>query len=169
MITSTSLWKLSLAKTSCMTQWVLCISLYQKKYPELQLLHKKIVLLQVVIHQAVERKQEELSKVLVQILSLIITSQRSQALNWCRWDAYQLAEVNSLLWMIQFNILPKFTSMWVVWNAQHRVDKKVTEKISYLPAINQSPKSTAVVKEMMKRAQQLTVECGKRDTALTSI
>ena len=59
--------------------------------------------------------------------------------------------------------------MWVVWNAQHRVDKKVTEKILYLPAINQSPKSTAVVKEMMKRAQQLTVECGKRDTALTSI
>ena len=45
----------------------------------------------------------------------------------------------------------------------------MTEKISYLPAINQSPKSTAVVKEMMKRAQQLAVECGKRDTALTSI
>ena len=59
--------------------------------------------------------------------------------------------------------------MWVVWNAQHRIDKKVTEKISHLLAINQSPKSTAVVKEMMKRAQQLAVECEKRDTVLTSI
>ena len=169
MITSTSLWKLSLAKAPCMAQWLLCINLYQKKHPELQLLHKKIVLLQVLIQQAVERKQEELSKKMVRILSLIIRSRRSQALNWCHWDAYQLAKVNNLLWMIQFNILPKSTPMWVVWNAQHRIDKKVTEKISHLPAINQSPKSTAVVKEMMKRAQQLAVQCEKCDTVLTSI
>ena len=41
------------------------------------------------------------------------------------------------------------------------------EKIWYLPAINQSPTSTAVVKETVKWAQQLAVECGKHEMALT--
>ena len=69
--------------------------------------------------------------------------------------------------MIQFSILPKSTPMWVGWNAQHRIDKKATKKIWYLPAINQSPTSATVVKEMMKRAQQLAVECEKREFILT--
>ena len=57
--------------------------------------------------------------------------------------------------------------MWVGWNAQHRIDKKATEKIWYLPVINQPPTSTAVVKETMKRTQQLGVDCGKREITLT--
>ena len=69
--------------------------------------------------------------------------------------------------MIQFSILPKSTPMWVGWNTQHRIEKKATEKIWYLPAINQSSTSTAVVKETMKKAQQLAVECGKCEIALT--
>ena len=51
-------------------------------------------------------------------------------------ESYQLAKVNNLLWMIQFIILPKSTPIWVGWNAQHQIDKKATEKIWYLPAIN---------------------------------
>ena len=62
--------------------------------------------------------------------------------------------------MIQLSILPKSTPMWVSWNAQYRIDKKVTEKIEDLQAINQSPALTTVLKEMMKRAQQLVLECG---------
>ena len=69
--------------------------------------------------------------------------------------------------MIQFSILPKSTPMWIGWNVQHRIDKNATGKIWYLPAINLSPTSTTVVKEPMKRAQQLTVECGKREIDLT--
>ena len=80
--------------------------------------------------------------------------------------SYQLAKVNNLLWMIQFSILPKSTPMWVGWNAQYRIDKKATEKIWYLPAINQTPTLT-VVKEIMKRAQRLAMECGKREIDLT--
>ena len=57
--------------------------------------------------------------------------------------------------------------MWIGWNAQHRIDKKTTEKIWYFPAINQSSTLTAVVQEVMKRAQQLAVECGKREIVLT--
>ena len=37
----------------------------------------------------------------------------------------------------------------------------------YLSDINQSPTSTAVVKETMKRPQQLAVECGKHEIVLT--
>ena len=51
-------------------------------------------------------------------------------------ESYRLAKVNNLLWMIQFSILPK--------------DKEAAEMIWYLPAINQSPTSTTVVKETMK-------------------
>ena len=43
----------------------------------------------------------------------------------------------------------------------------MTEKIWYLLANNQSPTLTAVVKEKMKRAQQLPLECGKCEIALT--
>ena len=82
-------------------------------------------------------------------------------------ESYQVAKVNDLLRMIQFSILPKSTPMWVGWNTQHRIEKKATEKIWYLPAINQSSTSTAVVKETMKKAQQLAVECGKCEIALT--
>ena len=55
--------------------------------------------------------------------------------------------------------------MWIGWNAQHRIDKKAT--IWYFPAINQSSTFTAVVQEVMKRAEQLAVECGKREIVLT--
>ena len=82
-------------------------------------------------------------------------------------ESYQVAKVNDLLWMIQFRILPKSTLMWVGWNTQHWIDKKAAEKIWCLPAISQSPTSTAVVKETMKRAQQFAVECGKREITLT--
>ena len=50
----------------------------------------------------------------------------------------------------------KSTTMWVGWNAQHRIDKKATEKIWYLPAINQSPISITFVRETMKKVQELT-------------
>ena len=110
------------------------------------------------------------------ISSLIIISQKISSVELMplgctdqQWipESYQQAKINDLLWMIQFSILPKSTPMWVGWNAQHRINKKATEKIWYLPAINQSPTSTEVIKETMKRAQQLTKECGKREIALT--
>ena len=68
-----------------MAQWVLCTNLHQKKHPELQLTRYRIVLLELVI-QLVEEREEEPSKALVWISSLIIRSQKSQALNLCRWN-----------------------------------------------------------------------------------
>ena len=81
-------------------------------------------------------------------------------------DSYQLAKANDLLWMIYYSIPPKSTLMWVGWNAQHRIDKKVTEKIRHVLAINQSPTFIAI-KKTIKRTQQLAVECRKCEIALT--
>ena len=80
--------------------------------------------------------------------------------------SYQLAKVNDLLWIIYFSISSKSTPMWVRWNAQHRIDKKVTEKIRHVLAINQSPTLIAI-KKTIKRTQQMAVECRKREIALT--
>ena len=60
--------------------------------------------------------------------------------------------------MIQFSILPKFIPMLIGWNAQHRIDKKATEKRWYLVAINQSLTSTAVVKKNDEKG--ITIGCG---------
>ena len=57
--------------------------------------------------------------------------------------------------------------MWVGWNAQQRHDGQPTERIWYLPPINQSPTSTAVVKETMKGARQLVKKCRKNEIAVT--
>ena len=81
-------------------------------------------------------------------------------------DSYQLAKVNDLLWMIYYSIPPKSTLMWVGWNAQHRIDKKVTEKIRHVLTINQLPTLIAI-KKTIKRTQQMAVECRKREIALT--
>ena len=41
-------------------------------------------------------------------------------------ENYEFAKIEDLLWMIQFSILPKSTSMWVGRNAQYLKDKEVT-------------------------------------------
>ena len=82
-------------------------------------------------------------------------------------ETYHQEKVSDLVWMMQFSFLPQSTPMWVGWNAQQRHDCQPTERIWYLPPINQSPTSTAVVKETMKRAQQLAKECRKSEIAVT--
>ena len=59
-------------------------------------------------------------------------------------------------------------TMWVGWNAKHSpVESYIKEKIWYLPQINHSPTSTAVVKETMQRAQKLATELKKQAISVT--
>ena len=46
-------------------------------------------------------------------------------------------------------------------------DTEASEVIWYLPQINISPTSSAVVRETMKRAQRMAVECNKENIAVT--
>ena len=58
--------------------------------------------------------------------------------------------------------------MWVGWNASLIGNFELdAQKVWYLPQINQSPTSSAVVLETMKRSQRLAEECGKDSIAVT--
>ena len=57
--------------------------------------------------------------------------------------------------------------MWVGWNSKFDQSAKSTQNIWYLPQINESPTSHAVVAETLKRAIQIADECGKTQIAST--
>lgn len=57
--------------------------------------------------------------------------------------------------------------MWVGWNAMSIPRDEHLHKIWYLPHINQSPTSNAVVVETMKRSLRVAVESGKQSIAVT--
>ena len=59
------------------------------------------------------------------------------------------------------------TPMWVGWNAQRVDDSRKQMKVWYLPQINQSPTSNAVVVETMKRSQKLAEESNKSCMVVT--
>ena len=67
------------------------------------------------------------------------------------------AKVSDFLWMAQCS-LSNNVPMWVGWNSTLFEDKSPINKIFYLPQINQSPTSVAVVAETMKRAQKIAEE-----------
>ena len=59
------------------------------------------------------------------------------------------------------------TPMWVGWNSMLIPKDDHLQKIWYLPQINQSPTSTAVVLETMKRSLCIASESGKQSIAVT--
>ena len=59
------------------------------------------------------------------------------------------------------------TPMFVGWNAQLLPREDEIQNIVYLPQINASPTSYAVVKETMTRALRIAEECGKTSIAVT--
>ena len=59
------------------------------------------------------------------------------------------------------------TPMFVGWNAMLLPKEDQRQKVVYLPQINQSPTSYAVVKETMDRALCVAEECGKESVVVT--
>ena len=60
------------------------------------------------------------------------------------------------------------TLRWVGWNASYSKENEVaTEKVYYLPQINMSPTSRAVVKETLERAKRMASECQKVNINVT--
>ena len=65
--------------------------------------------------------------------------------------------------MIDLCIAPSAIPMWVGWNSILSVENtEVIQKVWYLPQINESSTSTAVVAETLNRAQPIASECGKK-------
>ena len=60
------------------------------------------------------------------------------------------------LWLADFMFNDNDTTpMWAGCNAKYSPQKKTTQKIWYLPQINQSPTSTSVVAETMRRSLRI--------------
>ena len=64
-------------------------------------------------------------------------------------------------------MLHEDTPMWVGWNAKVIPNDKRLQKIWYLPQINQSPTSNAIVVETMRRSLRIAAESGKQSIAVT--
>lgn len=82
--------------------------------------------------------------------------------------SHHTAKTKDTLWMIECSYSDKETPMWVGWNSLYVKDEpQAKEKMHYLPQINLSPTSTAVVRETLKRAQQMATECGMATIPVT--
>ena len=72
-----------------------------------------------------------------------------------------------MLWMADCYFSPNTTPMWVGWNSKMFPDEVCSQKVWYLPQINESPTSVAVVAETMRRAQRIAEECKKKSISVT--
>ena len=59
------------------------------------------------------------------------------------------------------------TRMWVGWNSTLIPHNDFTQKIWYLPQINQSSTSNSIVVETMRRSLCIAKECGKTAIVVT--
>ena len=71
------------------------------------------------------------------------------------------AKEADILWMINLHVSPMQTPLWTGWNSLAFNDKTSVQKVWYLPQINQSPNTTAVVPETMNRALKIADEWEK--------
>ena len=72
------------------------------------------------------------------------------------------------LWLTDFMFNDNDTTlMWAGWNAKYSPQNKTTQKIWYLPQINQSPTSTSVVAETMRRSLRIASEGQKENIYVT--
>ena len=59
------------------------------------------------------------------------------------------------------------TPMWIGCNSNLIPSDDCTQEIWYLPQINQSPTSYAVVRQTMRKSLKISSECGKHNIAVT--
>ena len=73
-----------------------------------------------------------------------------------------------IIWRLDvFTNTNKDTPMWVGWNAELFSREEEKQQIWYLPQINLSPTSNAVVMETMKRSLSIAQECNRNTIAVT--
>ena len=76
------------------------------------------------------------------------------------------AKFKNTFWMLKY--FPKKTPRRAGWNSPQTPDKHdAQENVYYLPQINLSPTSTAVVRDTLKRAQQMAAKCNMASISVT--
>ena len=70
--------------------------------------------------------------------------------------------------MLECSFFPKRNPIWFGWNSLQTPEKHgAQENIYYLPQINLFPTSTPVVRENLKRPQQMAAECNMTSISVT--
>ena len=59
------------------------------------------------------------------------------------------------------------TAIWIGWNSNLIPSDDCIQEKWYLPQINPSPTSYAVVRQTMKKLLKISSECGKHNIAVT--
>ena len=71
-------------------------------------------------------------------------------------------------WMVDVHLsTTNETPMWAGWNTKRSPKIDLVQKVWYLPQINQSPTSSSVVLETMKRSQDIAKEADRGSIAVT--
>lgn len=76
------------------------------------------------------------------------------------------AEKMDTIWMLN-HALDTSHDRWFFWNSQRVFDLNPVQKIGYLPNINMSPTSDAVVKKTLEIAQVIANECNQQHIVVT--
>lgn len=74
---------------------------------------------------------------------------------------WQIAIDLNVLWMLSHVFGVGTAQRWFTWNADRTIDKNPQQKIGYLPNLNASPTSDAVVLKTMKIAKNIATECNQ--------
>lgn len=71
------------------------------------------------------------------------------------------------IWMMTYALGCNNTKKWYAWNSERTTDSNPIQKIGYLPNINASPTSDAVVKKTLEVAQKVAEDCEQQYIAVT--
>lgn len=77
------------------------------------------------------------------------------------------AQNMNYLWMLFHALNNNGTKRWFAWNSERTIDLNPIQKIGYLPTINMSSTSEAVVKKTLEMSQSLAKECDQQNIIVT--
>lgn len=82
-------------------------------------------------------------------------------------QSFQTAKLLDFLWMCSLSLRLEGIPMWTGWNSTIVKNTHPMQTVCYLPQVNVSPTSIAVVVETMNMSQRLAEECEQRYISVT--
>ena len=82
-------------------------------------------------------------------------------------DGYDDAKSLDVLWLMMMNLCKTDIPMWVGWNSLSDCAGHIQQRVCYMKHIEFPPTRLDVVRETLKRSQELSKECGQSHTIVT--
>lgn len=82
-------------------------------------------------------------------------------------DNWQKVTDLNCMWMFHHAFATDGSKRWFPWNSERCVDPNPMQRIGYLPNINSSPTSDAVVQKTLQIAQKIAIECNQENIIVT--